>query len=1151
MKEFNILDRSQNVHQNYLLEASAGTGKTFSIQNIVVRLLTEPQNEKEVLLLEEILVVTFTRAATRDLKTRIRSNIEKALHLLEDWLRNETINSEAPDYLLSIVEKGEEPVKNAVKSLQRSLFNFDQAAIFTIHSFCSRMLRQFPLEGDMGFSMKGGEHPLSLKDVKEIIQDYFRTEIHLEHLSPGQLETILKGDPKQEKLLYAVQKGSDWCNLPSFQEQFTAFLTAMKKITEDVVYDPEQLIEDFKLQLPYYKNRKNSETKQECLEKGSRFANFFASPDFSIEHFDELVKEGLVWTSALDPSLAKGKSLSSSTLHYPFFTERLVTHLAPLVEEWGDFSFLLARLAAGCQKFLRNYNRQEEKFSPDDLLTLMNQALDKSPFFSHVQGLFKGAIIDEFQDTDPLQWKIFSRLFLPTDGSWNGYLYLVGDPKQSIYSFRQADIYTYLSAAERIGENHRFSLSVNYRSKPHLVNALNLIFSEKNAPEWIPLPKIENHLPYQSVKSSEKANQTGHLHFIVSDLKKTKNPTLQDLETLIFFPFIAKEILRLYEEQKLPLNQCAVLVRDRYQGLRLSEYFESKKIPYTNQRRANITDSPVLKSLTNVIHAVLRPRNSSALQIALGSSLMGWTKEDFQKKESLDPLIILFSKLRFTLMENTFADFFEELLTVPCTPKGQTISEFLLSAEGGIFLYRDLRQIGDLIAQHENKEWRGAEEVISFLDHLYEWEANEDPRLQRLQDPSSNGVNILSLHFSKGLEFTAVFALGLVNRTPIKDEWIPISNERGETILTPRISCNALYEKYSEELDAEKMRQLYVGLTRAKDYLYIPVTFELPTKNLGSGEASPIELFLARLGRPPASFKDLYERLKEGIQEETIHFFKANHLSFSLHNEIAFSSTFPTETNLKLIPPIHVSISAPSLLMTSFSSMHRSAHHLPKKGAPKEYEAPIKTPHTLPANSETGLLLHKILEEIEFASAKKWDSFHEALPFILPYIKKSRFEQWGQVIAQIIFNTLKTPLNGINSSFCLADLNSKQMYREMPFLFEHNQIHSVPEVLFEEGIIKGVIDLVFLHEGHYYICDWKSNWLGEKTEAYDDMTMENAMNENGYFLQLTLYKEAVKRYLNIIEESSFEDSFGGGFYLFLRGIQPTAATGIYPLYQKN
>ena len=474
MRQFQVSDRSLNVHQNYLLEASAGTGKTFSIQNIIVRLLIESCNGSPPLVLQDILVVTFTKAAARDLKSRIRKNIEDAIGFLEQSLWQGGLPDKSPDYLKVWMGKGEEAVEKTLRLLRQALYTFDQAHIYTIHSFCARMLRQFALESDASFQDYSGEDPLPKSELMDIVRNFFRTEVRLEEFSPAQLNLLLRMDEEQKKLLSAICTGYELEDYPSFKALYLQFAATMKRLKKQFGLASEKMVADFTAQAPFYKNATGL-TKKDAEEKALRFSLLFDKSEWSVEDFEELIENGLVWVEALDPKLAK-KNWKGVALSYPELTKALKTELEPIIEEAAHFPKLLLRMAGMCRKLLHQYQHEEERLSPDDILRKMNQALDRSSFLIKVQSLFRAAIVDEFQDTDPLQWQIFSRLFLSKALPWEGYLYLVGDPKQSIYSFRQADIYTYLAAAKALGEESCYSLDVNYRSRAILVEALNHLF---------------------------------------------------------------------------------------------------------------------------------------------------------------------------------------------------------------------------------------------------------------------------------------------------------------------------------------------------------------------------------------------------------------------------------------------------------------------------------------------------------------------------------------------------------------------------------------------------------------------------------------------------------------------------------------------------
>lgn len=1131
-KNFNVLDRSLNLQKNYLLEASAGTGKTFSIQHLVVRLLLGNQHET----IDKILVVTFTRAATRELKGRIRTNIEEALRLLNDP------NERAPDYLRAIVECGGQAIHIAKKNLQNALYLFDQAQIFTIHSFCARMLKQFSIESDTSLHLSPTDKPFPRSELVSVIRDYFRTELRKGTFSPFQIEKYLRQDPDQLKLLRIIQSGYHLMPEQSFERLLNDFRQVMKELKSTLSLNSEKMKDDFRKQAVAYSNY-GKETKIETEEKVARFSQLFDQEEWTDRDFDDLMADNLVWPKALDPNLLKKAAPNSSTLHYPTLTQQISEKLSPVVEGSADFSTILVRLASGCRQHLSYYQKEEEKHSADDLLKKMEEALKQPLFVKKIRERYGAVIIDEFQDTDPLQWNIFNQLFLPGDQSWKGTLTLVGDPKQSIYSFRQADIYTYLAAAQAIGEENCLSLCVNHRSQSHLVDALNLLFSKEHLPSFIPLPKQDRDLSYHPVsaaKASEQVDdQRGAIHFFIADCESIQKTSLQVLEESSFFPFIVSEILRLKEKRDFSYKQFAILVRDRNQASRLTEYLKRSEIPFANQRGTSLAQSETRECLIFLLQAIQHPRDRGKIGIALGTSLFGWTREDLLNPEWIEFSHLLMRRLKLSLDEKRFSRFIEDLFDSISKPAGLAVREELLTRVNGLEIYRDLQQLADCVDDQLNGSTNSPMEIIAFLDQFLEWEKNDDERANRFEDPSRDGVKILTLHMSKGLEFDIVFALGLVNRDERQDDLYPI-----DSVLTPvNKKCRA-YQSYCEERDSEKMRQLYVALTRAKSQLYIPAIINHFSENLKFGEASPLDLFLARLHQLPATYETVYERIRNS-SNSLIDFIeeigKSHHITYSFLKDDSIvchkKPPLDVSTALPIQSPPHVNVPGGRLWMTSFTSLSHQAEKLTAAlPAPQAYICPLKNVHTLPAGAETGVLLHTILEKLSFSEFLAIDEPFQVIPLITPFIQNTPYREWGDVIAHLVFHTLKTKL----SSFSLSELSVDNLYKEMSLLYP-----------FKEQLIKGVMDLLFLHEGRYYLVDWKTNWLGPQADHYEVSFLHRAMQDNDYFLQGSIYTEAIKRYLKLVEPRPFSECFGGIFYLFLRGMQVGTPSGIYHFFPQE
>ena len=1190
MKRFDVLDRHLNIHQHYLLEASAGTGKTFSIQNIVVRLLmSEPAtfvissqetaerkgadvkdcDEGIALSLENILVVTFTRAATRDLQQRIRTHIETCLHFLMQRLNTGISSAAAPDYLQAVMEQEERVIMQAKRLLQQALFSFDQASIFTIHSFCSRMLSQYALESDSGFQAGEGVEPLPNSELRQLIHDFFRTEMRPEHYSPTQLAILLKEDPEQTKLLKALKSGHEFAPQPNYSALFESFKSAFLRLKAELGLHTAHLRADIDRLLPLFKQCKEISNEQKPLWL-ERFAVLWDQPTFELADFEWLLSEGLLWSCCFDPALLKAGKSWPEQLHYPTLSLALEQQLVPLIQQATDFSSLLTRVAQGCLQLLKRYQYQEERTSPDDLLSKMEQALRQPAFAALIRRNYQAAIIDEFQDTDPLQWKLFKRLFVPEEGSWTGYLYLVGDPKQSIYSFRQADIYTYLSAAQTLGSERCFTLNVNYRSQPQLVHALNALFDNARVPHWLSLPKQSStSLYYQPVQaaideedrsnkdateriSKKLALQNTHaaVHFCLYE-SSGKRVKLEEVEERLFFPFIVQQVERLRSLHRWHYRQFAVLVRDRHQASRFTQFLDGQRIPSLNQRGISLAESLALPSLVDLLRAILQPHQMGLLKVALGSRLLGWTCQELRTMESIDSVCLTLYQLRYTLLEKGFAAFFEELLESHWKADGLTLLHRLLRQPDGLEFYHDLQQISDLIITHHLNGWNQPEGLIAFLDSFKQWAIDEDERLLRLQDPNQDGIKIITLHYSKGLEFDVVFALGLAQRDYKKSDLIPV--EHGERIIqTPLKQEDPLYQLHCEEVDAEKMRQLYVALTRAKYQLYIPAILGNPTP-LAWGEASPLDLWMARFQQPAADYATLYSRIPQDNGRSLLSFLDtegAQHgISYSLHTELTLPPLSPPmRTALTLLPPRRVQVTSTPLLITSFTSLNQArgtSENASILDADEELQPPHdfnpshRSIHLLPASSSTGILIHQIMEKIDFNTWKNFKAAAEGADLISPFTQQTDFAGWESTLAEMVFQSLKCPL--LPNGFTLADLPSHQLYREMEFLFPATELPGLSGT----RLVKGVIDLIFCHEGKYYLLDWKSHWLGPHLDDYQAGRLKQVMQEHGYFLQAQLYSEALRRYLALVEQRPFEECFGGAIYLFVRGLNPHNSDGIF------
>lgn len=1098
---FNILDRHQKINQNYLLEASAGTGKTFSIEHLVVRLLIEEQIK-----IDEIAIVTFTKAATRDLKLRIRNNLEKALHALYG---KDVITS---DYLEHVVEQGELSTKLAIRHLEQALFTFDQACIYTIHGFCAKALRDYIFEGDVSLETSGASEGLPREHILHIVRNFFRTGLHPETYHPVQLKILLDSfgglQKLESKIVSALSPPKEIIKPDDFKQLQSQFMELMPRFKQEIILTKEGLFKAFQESLGKTPKGADKKIPSKDVPLLEQFFHFWQKDLYEADDFLYLMQEGY-------PYLKVISALSQSLL--------------PIVEAANHPDMLFARLAYDIQELLNRYIHEEERGGFDHLLYTMQRAV-KNPFFTRkVQQQFKAAIIDEFQDTDPVQWDIFRSLFI--DNNAKTLLYLVGDPKQSIYSFRQADIYTYLDAAQAIGPNCWASLNTNFRSQPALIEGLNSLFSQENAPGLIHLPRINHFLDYQpvlaGVRSTSKVfnDSYGAVHFCSSVCDGDK---LEQHEKEHFFPFFVEEIVRLHEQEQIPLNQFAILVSDRFQSNRCAKFLKQWGIPVAIQKNEPLSTSTAIPALYELLNAVLHPKQESTLRTALGGRIMGWTHDKIQTLEDpaiYEQILLNFYALRRILNEEGFGQFFHFFLQTTWLDSDLNIAERILREHEGHVFFQELQQLVELVLSHEHETPLPPNKILEYLDSLQIDEEDESITKRPLID--EDAVQILTIHSSKGLEYGIVFALGLVKPNQSNERLIPIF-ENGKMIFKAIPDKSHIHcQQYQAELSAEKMRQLYVALTRAKYRVYIPFIL---SETDGS---SAMDLFIAK----GFASKGVCKFVAEANIPKSLTCSHLKDKPFSLKQ-------LNTAKQVDLVPPPFVLVTANRTSMFSYSTLSKSGTGVAVMGAPHDFLAEKKSIHTLPTGSSVGTFLHMLFQFYPLQQA--YQSSKEIIPWLKTFTGHSPYSAWEEVLADLLFQAHQTKIHVNDAQFSLSQVGSNRCIREMEFLTSCQGLQTLAEIDKTSGILKGVIDLIFQYEGKYYLLDWKSNWLGSSSADYNQERLAQAMQEHHYFLQAAIYKEALQRYLAVVDKRPFEEIFGGTLYVFVRGLHPEyPQNGVY------
>jgi len=1087
MKKFDILDRNQEILDSHFLEASAGTGKTFAIEHLVVRLLLSGK-----VALDQIAILTFTRAATRELKERIRLNLLKA-HL--------SLKEEKPswDYLVPILNQGIEEKKRALELLKEALACYDSAKIFTIHGFCHHLLKEFAFEAKMPFQLSSPDSKGYQSKLQETILDFFRTGIRSPSYCAEQIMGILvkfRQDSKliEEKVQSWVQQSVSLPDLPNFEEEYLAFCNVLKNLP---VIDSKKFIEDFLIQREVFKGMKDSL----FLDQAAYLGTLFEKKKIEMNEFAALLAPGDYFLELMEEKNQKArmKKMEPFSLHYPGLFKQLYQDLWPLIERAKKPSNIIARIAKDCQK---KWAEESLEFSPDDLLKNMQKALSNPCFLEKIRQRYHAAIVDEFQDTDPIQWKIFQEIFV----KGNKMIALVGDPKQSIYAFRKADVYTYLEAANILGKDKKAFLDRNFRSDPLLVKALNAFFSSA---EWLMMPKLKQALTFHPVKGKEDKSdhpfndQKGPLHFFLAEeeLKKGKHWPTHALEEQAIFPFLVKEILNLVENEGFHFSDIAVLIKDRYQALRLQTFLKKAFIPSSVKRSKFLKESKAFSSFKELISLMRDPTHLSELkQVLLGPFFQIPYKE---AKGGFEQGLLLKARVFFQLLapslkEKGLGVFFEEFLQ--SSWEGPTLLEQIIRLNGLEFFF-ELRQVCECLMEMKAFFFKSADQLLLEFEKLAERETDEEGSASLLEE--QKGVSLMTTHTSKGLEFEIVFTLGAASRHNSYSFEEDCTQEEG----------------YLREKEAEKMRTLYVALTRAKKRVYVPLILEKGSLERDDSDLSPLELFLQKALQDKPLSKEhtllfLEDFQKKGlasyecIGECPIYIKKASHFK---HDD--------------LISPPPLNDIKTGEIFYSFSSLVRNTGQDTSSFSKESFASSLEQ---LPLGAHTGIILHSIFEKI--FKHRLFHPFNEnkIAALVEEEVLHTPLEEKREIVLELTKEILHLPLIETGQPFALVDLLPHEVYPEMEFLFSKQH---------EETLLyfKGFADLIFKKEDHYFVLDWKSNWLGPNAQDYSLEKIKQCMQDHQYDLQASLYASALQRYVKLFDMRPFEEAFGGALYVFLRG----------------
>ncbi|SWF48215.1 exonuclease V subunit beta [Klebsiella pneumoniae] len=1124
-----------------LIEASAGTGKTFTIAALYLRLLLGLGGEAaypRAISVEELLVVTFTEAATEELRGRIRSNIHE---LRIACLRGESDNPLYSALLAEIADKDD-----AAKTLLLAERQMDEAAVFTIHGFCQRMLSLNAFESGMLFEQQLIEdesrlryqacadfwrrhcYPLT-RDIAAVIHDVWKGPRDL----LKSLDRWLQGEAPQLKSPPAPNE-----TLAERHQQIIARIDSLKQQWREQVGEIEGVLENSGLD----RRKFNRGNQGKWMEKVNDWAQ---EETLSYQLPDALEK------FAQSFLLERTKAGGEPPVH-PLFSavESLLASSLTLTD------LVLARAMVEIRDAVAREKRRRGELGFDDMLSRLDEALrgdSGETLASAIRQRFPVAMIDEFQDTDPQQYRIFRRIWRRQPETA---LLLIGDPKQAIYAFRGADIFTYMKARGDVAAH--YTLDTNWRSSPGMVGSVNRLFSLSDNPFMF------HEIPFLPVKAAAK-NKGLRFTVDAADVP-AMNVWLMPGDTVgsgDYQTFMAQlcatqirdwlsagqrgRALLWRGETSRPVqaSDITVLVRNRLEAAQVREALQTLGIPSVYlSNRDSVFETLEAQELLWLLQAVLAPERENTLRSALATSMFGLTALDIenlnQDEQAWDALVEEFSEYRQIWRQRGVMPMLRALMTA------RHIAENLLATRGGERRLTDILHISELL-QEAASQLESEHALVRWLaQHIAEPDSNAASQQMRLES-DKHLVQIVTIHKSKGLEYPLVW-LPFIARFRKQDQAFYHDRETFAAVLDLGQDEASLELAEAERL-AEDLRLLYVALTRAVWHCSLGVA---PLSSRKSGNS---DFHLSALGR----------LLQAGEAMDAAGL--AARLADFCHGDIALQrpgelDLTPWQAPAATIPRLSARELqrriADDWRVTSYSGLQQHGFSggqdlLPRldvdaAGVGEVVEEPQLTPHQFPRGAAPGTFLHSLFEELDFTQPVPEGWMAEKLQL-------SGFDaQWAPVLTDWLGGVLKTRLPG--PDIALNQLAARDKQVEMAFYLPIAQLLTAerldalirqydplsadtPPLDFRRvrGMLKGFIDLVFRHEGRYYLLDYKSNWLGEDREAYTRPAMEQAMRAHRYDLQYQLYSLALHRYLrHRLADYDYDRHFGGVIYLFLRGM---------------
>ena len=1095
-----------------LIEASAGTGKTYSIALLTLRLVIEKN-----IPIQKILMVTFTKAAVAELELRVRSFIRQGLKASRlEQIEDPTITRLVNEQINLLTQEEVE------KRLSTAQLFLDETSVITIHSFCQRTLSEFSFETSQVF----GAETITPDEFNQITEDAFNefwrqrvTTIKVEIL-----EQVLNAGLNHSDVLSLVKQGISGKILASATPIPTGFLDGpYQNDLADTINNQSASIGNLTDQII-----------NQLIAGQADFLTAFTTNANARKAFDTFIRENN-WSATIETIYDKrtvqyvnqifGNILADVLALYTLgdsitrMLKTIINHITIFASENVKQAILEIKLNRGIITF-------------DDMILLLYNAVingnNNKVLIDALRRKYDAVFIDEFQDTDREQYAVFEKLF-----NTDKILFYIGDPKQSIYAFRKADIFTYFTASNSVQNLHK--MNTNHRSTKEYIDAMNEFFQPTPGFDTFSFstdPIIPNAIEYLPV-SSPQPNLKGRLLYNglpITPIKISKHDNKRELKTAITGIIIDLltpgnySIEKNNETRNISPSDIGILVRTKKEAKAIKSILATFRIPAVTIDDTRLLESDEAKQLFYIMEAA-NDISRANINRALLSNLGGYNQIDLLQADE-EAILQQFriyqeswkSKGIYLMLRQFLAD--------------HHVNERLYNqdSENPERVIANIQQLVEIIHKVASRKNYEPKELIQWLKKGMEGDTREGDEYEQRIESDDEAVKIVTIHKSKGLEYNIVIAphLDLLPdnnfyttgsyRSPVDGNYY-ICNKPLPT------DENSWYLTQSEQ---ENRRLLYVAITRARYQCFITAS------NASFYNRSSLRTF--------CTAQNQFQNVEVWIPPTPNYYF-----TYAIQQ--AQGPEYAIAQNFNLIQS--------NWIKTSYSGLNPDHTNLPVQ---RSQENPANSYdqfvfHDLKKGAHTGNLLHYIFEHIDFENSANWPRIVQQA---LKRLSANTNNAYAENIVELLHQVTSLVIPG--TDFSLNQITKAKRLNELEFDFlikpfntsalehlsspEHPfRIRSIAEL---EGIMNGKMDLFFEHNGKYYILDWKSNFLGNTLEDYNTEKVKASMYENNYHLQYLIYTVALTKYLSLRKpDFDYERDFGGVIYLFVRGVRFNQKNGFY------